>query len=694
LRETGPVSKRFGGNSEKAAEYTGVARTLLGILKADMAVNGLLQLSRRTKLADGVIINVASIHGQDYVEIYVPEREGEIETPNYFAFVVRPAHHQQCSGWGPPFPGLNELVTCTGSFNRHYKLIEFNEDNNTFEYNLRDLDAIAHGTAQYDGNHHDSEWYGVGAKILITWGWASPYDMYCSEWEGSESGTYTIPVNWYGAGVGYGITTLEYDEFGDYHPPGSGYTPFEAILQFVVGDVLACPFYSDPIQFDWDDVKPIQGLATYPAGMIADTNQSMCVSPDGTQAAIVTINNDKDTQLITWSVTTGFVIQEEYPAPTVTSSSSSSRPDGYDITVGYYSYENRPMFAGFDLSGTLHVARESGYIKGGLSFYFDPNLEDVFVDTGGGPCPPEKTYAITQLHDSHYDYSLEYRTTTTYKGEVIFDYHYNNSDSRSYGQSKRVSNIETGCEAFFDHGVWHNAPAVYYTITRVLGESWVNIEITDDQLMYLNPYTGSHINTRGVFKDNQYNKQLEGGGDYKALWDYTALDHPTYWIVTRLTNTDSITQTGFWNSYDYGIRAHLKKPGLVAGNTTASDPVSGDLYATWATRSHAIWPGFAENYTINLHNSSGVISNYQDDFHKTYMREHPDGSQVAMSFLDTYTGDNSYKNFLYANSAEKQWPFDYGDLEDLNFIRYYPIEVRLVNYDNYGDVGPWSSDTI
>lgn len=89
MRETGPVRVRLTG---AAQQYLGQARTLLGQLKAEMAFTRRRQGWRRHTLADGVSIEVSSIHGQDEVRITVPERRPPVPVPVYPTFLSGVAH--------------------------------------------------------------------------------------------------------------------------------------------------------------------------------------------------------------------------------------------------------------------------------------------------------------------------------------------------------------------------------------------------------------------------------------------------------------------------------------------------------------------------------------------------------------------------------------------------------------------------
>lgn len=69
MREFREIRKQFTGDTEAAQLYTGLARTLLGQVKNQMQLGGLLQLSRGVMLEDGTRIFVASAFGQDTVRI-------------------------------------------------------------------------------------------------------------------------------------------------------------------------------------------------------------------------------------------------------------------------------------------------------------------------------------------------------------------------------------------------------------------------------------------------------------------------------------------------------------------------------------------------------------------------------------------------------------------------------------------------
>jgi hypothetical protein len=69
MRDSGPIRKGSDGDAEAAAPYVGTARTLLGVVKNQMRLGGLSQLSRTFQLADGTTISVSSRFGQDAVRI-------------------------------------------------------------------------------------------------------------------------------------------------------------------------------------------------------------------------------------------------------------------------------------------------------------------------------------------------------------------------------------------------------------------------------------------------------------------------------------------------------------------------------------------------------------------------------------------------------------------------------------------------
>lgn len=79
MRETGVVRTRLGGDVEAAKTLVGVARTQLGIMKNIMALGGLQQLSRKIEFADGTVMILQSIFGQDAVSIFtqISRQEGQ-----------------------------------------------------------------------------------------------------------------------------------------------------------------------------------------------------------------------------------------------------------------------------------------------------------------------------------------------------------------------------------------------------------------------------------------------------------------------------------------------------------------------------------------------------------------------------------------------------------------------------------------
>jgi uncharacterized membrane protein len=74
-REIGPARVRLSGDGAQA--FIGVARTQMGILKELMSFGGLPQLSRTVTMADGTVINVSSVFGQDTIRITRPVAAGE-----------------------------------------------------------------------------------------------------------------------------------------------------------------------------------------------------------------------------------------------------------------------------------------------------------------------------------------------------------------------------------------------------------------------------------------------------------------------------------------------------------------------------------------------------------------------------------------------------------------------------------------
>lgn len=78
MREDGPVRFRFEGDAAAAQGYAGQARTLLGILKNNMRLGGLQQLSGQVTLSDGATVFCQSMFGQDTIKITAPQ--GELES--------------------------------------------------------------------------------------------------------------------------------------------------------------------------------------------------------------------------------------------------------------------------------------------------------------------------------------------------------------------------------------------------------------------------------------------------------------------------------------------------------------------------------------------------------------------------------------------------------------------------------------
>lgn len=83
-RETGVIRSGYAGDVDAAKQYTGIARTQLGILKNLMSFNNLQQLSRTVTLVDGTTIFVQSVFGQDAIIVTVPpviNRQADIQQP-------------------------------------------------------------------------------------------------------------------------------------------------------------------------------------------------------------------------------------------------------------------------------------------------------------------------------------------------------------------------------------------------------------------------------------------------------------------------------------------------------------------------------------------------------------------------------------------------------------------------------------
>jgi len=72
MREVGEIRKTLGEDPAGSAPYIGTARTLLGVLKNQMALGGLSQGTRTVRLPNGVTITVESRFGQDAVRIVPP----------------------------------------------------------------------------------------------------------------------------------------------------------------------------------------------------------------------------------------------------------------------------------------------------------------------------------------------------------------------------------------------------------------------------------------------------------------------------------------------------------------------------------------------------------------------------------------------------------------------------------------------
>ena len=66
------MRKSFSGDREAAVDYYGLAKSRLDELKNLMQLGGLQQLMRKFTLPGGVQLTVASVFGQDYIDVYVP----------------------------------------------------------------------------------------------------------------------------------------------------------------------------------------------------------------------------------------------------------------------------------------------------------------------------------------------------------------------------------------------------------------------------------------------------------------------------------------------------------------------------------------------------------------------------------------------------------------------------------------------
>ncbi|PFH12842.1 hypothetical protein [Burkholderia sp. JKS000303] len=107
MREFREMRKSLGDDSDAAAPYLGVARTLLGVMKNQMRIGGLLQSQRTVTLPNGVSITVGSRFGQDSVRIVSPPgiaMNVNTETP---PGVTPPAQQPQESSitypWSPSY---------------------------------------------------------------------------------------------------------------------------------------------------------------------------------------------------------------------------------------------------------------------------------------------------------------------------------------------------------------------------------------------------------------------------------------------------------------------------------------------------------------------------------------------------------------------------------------------------------------
>ncbi len=83
MREIGVIAKALGqtqAEREDSQRYIGIARLELGKLKTRMKLGGIENLSRRVVLADGAVILVRSVLGNDFVQITPPARARPIPT--------------------------------------------------------------------------------------------------------------------------------------------------------------------------------------------------------------------------------------------------------------------------------------------------------------------------------------------------------------------------------------------------------------------------------------------------------------------------------------------------------------------------------------------------------------------------------------------------------------------------------------
>ncbi len=108
MRETGVIAKALGNTpaeQEDSKRYIGQARVELAKLKSRMAMSpGVQSLGRRVVLADGAIIFVRSVMGNDFVQITPPARA---KPPTIRARRKRPVYSEP--GWrrGPDGPAKN-----------------------------------------------------------------------------------------------------------------------------------------------------------------------------------------------------------------------------------------------------------------------------------------------------------------------------------------------------------------------------------------------------------------------------------------------------------------------------------------------------------------------------------------------------------------------------------------------------------
>lgn len=117
MREYHEVWRELEG--EEAVAYMGPARTLLGALKNQMQLGGLLQGAHKVDLPDGTTIKVQSIFGQDKITIVAPAPGGVAPTEHAIEVQLPTLQH---TTENPPidFAVVLASIRGCGEYSRHY----------------------------------------------------------------------------------------------------------------------------------------------------------------------------------------------------------------------------------------------------------------------------------------------------------------------------------------------------------------------------------------------------------------------------------------------------------------------------------------------------------------------------------------------------------------------------------------------